>query len=161
VESCDGHPDLGRSGTLGIWLKAVREIPTVFARLVYLCSLRDPGSGRYQHSILTQDLGELEADRVIRECHQRTFAQWLCLTLEQQRSDLEAYLSALGMKRREVLQMWARFAPYRNLVPQGLDEPGRWLYLAVLEALVQVMNNEYAAEHQVQLQTQSAVCEAR
>jgi hypothetical protein len=161
VEHYDGPPDLDRSGTLGIWLKAVLEIPTVFARLVYLCSLRDPSSGRHEHSTLTQDLGEPEADRVIRECHQRTFAQWLCLTLEQQGSDLDAYPSDLGMRKRAVLGIWARLAPYRNLVPEGSEEPERWLYLADLEALVQVVNNQYATGHQMQSQTESAVCEAR
>jgi hypothetical protein len=61
----------------------IERIDTVFGRLAYLASLRDPDSGMYCHPALGQMLALEEIDAALREVHWRFFYQWLDLTLGQ------------------------------------------------------------------------------
>lgn len=134
---------LDRGATANLWRNTLLQIPSVFGRLVYLCSLRDTNTGVYQHYGLAQVFGEAEADRALRESHQKAFAEWLCFNLEQQKADLDLYLSGLGSNRQTILDTWIRLAPYRNLVPSTAREVERRLYLADLETILELLKNEY------------------
>lgn len=134
---------LERSAASDLWRNTLSQIPSVFGRLVYLCSLRDQNSGLYQHYGLSQVFGEEEADRVLRDSHQRAFAEWLCFTLEQQKADLDLYLAGLDGNRRTILETWIRLAPYRNLTPSTAREVERALYLADLETILELLKGEY------------------
>ena len=89
----DGKSSLERGAAPDLWRHTLSQIPSLFGRLVYLCSLRDRNNGTYEHYGLAQVFGDSEADRVLRESHQQVFASWVCLTLEQQKTDLDLYLS--------------------------------------------------------------------
>jgi len=134
---------LDRGAAANLWRNTLLQIPSVFGRLVYLCSLRDSNTGLYQHYGLAQVFGEAEADRALRESHQKAFAEWLCFNLEQQKADLDLYLSGLGSDRQTILDTWIRLAPYRNLVPSTTREVERRLYLADLETILDLLKNEY------------------
>ena len=133
-----------RSAGSDLWRNTLSEIPTLFGRLVYLSSLRDQNTGRYQHYGLAKVFGEEEADRALRESHWETFSEWLCFRLERQKVDLDLYLSGLEDNRRTVVETWIRLGPYRNLVPVEARDVERRLYLADLETLLELLKNEYA-----------------
>jgi hypothetical protein len=133
-----------RGPAADLWRKTLVQIPSVFGRLVYLASLRDQNTGRYEHHGLSQVFGEDEADQSLRESHNRTFADWLCFGLEQQKADLDLYLSSFEPDKRTILETWIRLAPYRNLVPASAREVERRLYLTDLETLLDLLKNEYA-----------------
>ena len=99
---------LERGAAADLWRHTLSQVPSVFGRMVYLCSLRDPNTGAYQHYGLAQSFGEEEADRVLRESHRQSFADWLCFNLEQQKADLDLYLSGLDGNRRVILDTWIR-----------------------------------------------------
>ncbi len=128
-----------------LWRNTLSQIPSVFGRLVYLSSLCDPNTGRYQHYGLAQVFGEEEADRALRESHEQTFRTWLSFNLEQQRADLERYLDGLNGDRRTILQTWSRMAPYRNLAPASVSQVERRLYLTDLEAILDLLRSECGA----------------
>lgn len=134
-----------RGAAADLWRHTLSQIHTVFGRLVYLSSLRDPNTGQYQHYGLAQMFGEQQAERTLRESHQQIFQQWLSFSLEQQRADLEEYLTSLNGDRRTILATWSEVAPYRNLIPAGVREAERRLYLADLEAILELLRNEYGA----------------
>jgi len=134
---------LERGPAPDLWRNTLSQIPSVFGRLVYLCSLRDANSGLYQHYGLAQVFNDEEADRVLRHSHEETFAQWLCFTLEQQKADLDLYLSGLNGNRRTILDAWIRLTPYRNLIPTLAREVERRLYLTDLETILELLKNEY------------------
>jgi hypothetical protein len=108
---------------------------------VYLASLRDQNTGRYEHHGMSQVFGDDEADQSLRESHGRTFADWLCFGLELQKADLDLYLSSFEPDKRTILETWIRLAPYRNLVPASAREVERRLYLTDLEALLDLLKN--------------------
>ncbi|MGB9604481.1 MAG: hypothetical protein ACP5U2_05315 [Bryobacteraceae bacterium] len=126
-----------------LWRRTLSQIPTVFGRLVYLSSLRDPNTGRYEHFGLAQMFGEDEADRALRQSHLETFQEWLGFGLQRQMEDLDHYLAGLHRDPRTILATWSRVEPYRNLIPAAAREPERRLYLADLEALLELLKNEY------------------
>ncbi|MGD0013341.1 MAG: hypothetical protein ABSD56_02775, partial [Bryobacteraceae bacterium] len=92
---------------------------------------------------LAQVFGEAEADRALRESHEQTFSEWLCLNLERQKSDLDLYLSGLTRDRRRILGTWLRLRPYANLVPSGARQVERDLYMADLETILELLKREY------------------
>jgi hypothetical protein len=134
---------LERGATPDLWRNTLSQIPSVFGRLVYLCSLRDQNTGAYQHYGLAQVFGDAEADRVLRDSHEKAFGEWLCFTLEQQKADLDLYLSGLEGNRRTILETWVRLAPYRNLLPSSAREVERQLYLGDLETILELLKGEY------------------
>ncbi len=137
----DGRFDRGAAAD--VWRRTLSQIPTVFGRLVYLASLRDPNSGRYEHFGLAQMFGEQAADLALRQSHIESFKQWLSFNLEQQMQDLDRYLAGLHPDPRTVLDTWWRVQPYRNLIPAAAAEAERRLYLADLETLLEVLRSEY------------------
>lgn len=126
-----------------VWRRTLSQIPTVFGRLVYLASLRDPNTGRYEHFGLAQMFGEDEADRALRQSHWETFQQWLGFGLERQKQDLDQYLAGLHRDPRAILETWSRVEPYRNLIPAAAPQAERQLYLSDLQALLELLKNEY------------------
>jgi hypothetical protein len=134
---------LERGAASDLWRNTLSQIPSVFGRLVYLCSLRDANSGLYRHYGLAQVFSDEEADHVLRQSHEQTFAQWLCFNLEQQKADLDLYLAGLNGNHRTILDTWIRLTPYRGLIPSVVRDVERQLYLSDLETILELLKNEY------------------
>jgi hypothetical protein len=126
-----------------LWRNTLNQIPSTFGRLVYLASLREQNTGRYQHHGLAQAFGDGEVDAALRDSHEQTFSEWLCYNMEQQKSDLDLYLSSFQADRRTILGTWIRLSPYRSLIPASAGDPERRLYLADLEALLEILKVEH------------------
>ena len=92
-----------------LWRRTLAQIPTVFGRLAYLSSLRNPATGRYAHEALVRLLGPEEADRTLCHSHHQVFSLWLGFSLADQKSDLDEYLNHAGTP-------WQALH-YRHLVP--------------------------------------------
>lgn len=87
--------------------------------------------------------GDHEASRALQEAHENAFAEWLGYTLEQQKADLDLYLSSLDTNKRTIVETWLKLTPYQNLVPSIVMEMERELYVADLRALLDLLRNEY------------------
>ena len=134
---------LERDAISDLWRNTLSQIPAVFGRLVYFAGVRDANSGRYEHHGLALVFGENEADRALRRSHIQTFSEWLCFDLEQQKADLDLYLSALLDDRREVIDTWLRLEPFRTLVPTSATKAETELYLSDFRILLALLKNEY------------------
>jgi len=132
-----------RSAAADLWRNTISQIPAVFGRLVYLASLRNPNNGRYEHHGLALVFGEDEANKALKNCHSSVFAEWLSFNLEQQKADLDLYISALFEDKRVVIETWIRLAPYRNLLPASVRGPEKRLYIADLTALLELFKGAY------------------
>ena len=128
-----------RSAAADLWRNTISQIPTVFGRLVYLASLRNPNNGRYEHHGLGLVFGEDEANKALKNSHSAVFAEWLSFNIEQQKADLDLYLAGLFEDRRVVVETWIRLAPYRNLLPTGVHTADKRLYLADFSALLDLL----------------------
>ncbi len=133
---------LDRGASASLWRHTLSQIPSIFGRLVYLASLRDPNTGEYFHQGLAAVCGQEEAGRAIQASHEEVFANWLEFGLQHQRTDLELYVSDLEPHRKRVVETWSKLEPYRNLPPDSTQAVERDLFLADLEALLSLMRNE-------------------
>src|SRR6266571_3646490 len=108
-----------RTAVADLWRNTLSQIPSVFGRLVYLSSLRNAVTGKYEHHGLALVFGEDEARRALRKSHARTFAEWLSFDLERQHADLEVYLSTAGADKPAILTNWLSVATYRTFIPSS------------------------------------------
>jgi hypothetical protein len=133
---------LERGAASDLWRHTLSQVPSVFGRLVYLSGLRESNSGRYEHHGLALVFGERESDRALKESHKTAMEEWLNYGLEEQKADLDLYLSGLTVDKRTVLESWLRTTPYRNLTPATIKGPARKLFLVDLETLLALLRNE-------------------
>ena len=134
-----------RSAAADLWRNTVSQIPSVFGRLVYLASLRNPNNGSYEHHGLALVFGEDEADKALKNSHAAVFAEWLTFNIEQQKADLDLYISGLFENKRVVIETWMRLAPYRNLLPTSVRGVERRLYIADFTAILDLLKAGYDA----------------
>lgn len=134
---------LERGPVADVWRNVLSKIPSVFGQLVYLASLRDENAGRYEHHGLALNFGADEAHRALRTSHAQVFEQWLSYSLEDQKADLDLYLTDLQQPRKTVIETWLKLSPYRNLVPATIRKVERDLYVEDLHALLSLLRNEY------------------
>ena len=132
-----------RSAAADLWRNTISQIPSVFGRLVYLASLRNPNNGSYEHHGLALVFGEDEANKALKTSHVAVFAEWLSFNLEQQKADLDLYISALFEDKRVVIENWIRLTPYRNLLPASVRGVERRLYIADFTALLELFKAAY------------------
>jgi hypothetical protein len=127
-----------------VWARTLSQIPTTFGKIVYLASLRNDNSGRYQHFGLAQLYTDDEADVVLRLSHEEVFGEWLNFPLEQQRRDLEQYLESVEDDKSAVLRTWLTLSPYRNLIPAQAGAAERELYISDLELILELLRDEFS-----------------
>jgi len=110
---------------------------------VYLASLRNSNNGGYEHHGLAMVFGEEEANKALKSSHTSVFAEWLSFNLEQQKADLDLYISTLFEDKRVVVETWIRLAPYQNLLPASVRGVERRLYIADFMALLELLRGAY------------------
>jgi len=135
-----------RSAAADLWRNTVSQIPSVFGRLVYLASLRNPNNGSYEHHGLALVFGEEEANKALKNSHSAVFADWLSFNIEQQKADLDLYISGLFEDKRLVVETWIRLAPYKNLLPASVRGVERRLYAADFAALLEMFKSAYGVD---------------
>jgi hypothetical protein len=126
-----------------LWSRTLAQIPSVFGRLAYLASLRDPNTGKYEHFGFAQRFSEREADKTIRRSHSNVFMDWLCFSLEQQRGDLEKYLDSTGGDVRAILTNWREWPPYMNWIPTQSRAADRELFRSDLEIVLDLIRQDF------------------
>lgn len=127
-----------------LWRRTLSQIPSVLGRLVYMASLRDPNTGLYQHFGFAQRFTDREADKTLRRSHLNTFADWLCLSLEEQKQDLERYLGSLEGSNAAIVANWTRFPPFAAFIPVQSREGERELFLTDLKIILELLRQEYS-----------------
>jgi hypothetical protein len=135
-----------RSAASDLWRNTISQIQTVFGRLVYLASLRNSNNGCYEHHGLALVFGEDEANRALKNSHAAVFAEWLSFNLEQQKADLDLYISSLFEDKRLVVETWIGLAPYKNLIPVSVRGVEKRLYIADFTALLELFKSAYGVD---------------
>ena len=126
-------------------LNTLAGMPGAYARLVYVASLRDLSSGRYEH----QGLGALYPEEAVQEalqlCHEQVFERILETPLSEQLEDLRSCLAAMEGGLAEVVSHWQQLESYRVLLPEQVPDYLRDLFLSNLRALLQILHEQCTA----------------
>ena len=137
---------LERGAPSDLWRNTLSRIPTLFGKIMYLASVRGTESGRYEHHGLALLFGEKAADTALRRSHEDCFAEWLSLSVEEQKADIDEYLVGHAEDRRTVIESWVRLAPYRSAPPASSRASEKRYFLVNFEALLRVFKAEYGVD---------------
>ena len=85
-----------------LWRQTLSKIETVFGRVEYLSSLRNPHTGRYEHHGLAGRIGVETAHTILLQSHEAAFADWVSFSLDAQKRELNTYLIKRGEPRRKL-----------------------------------------------------------
>jgi hypothetical protein len=149
IDKSDAMKNLPPKGTLergpasDLWRNTLSQIPSVFGRLIYLSALRGPNSGVYEHHGLSLVFGPRAANEALRKSHEEVFREWLNFDLEQQKADLDVYLTGLVEQRVAVIDTWLRLNPYRNLVPLSARGADQDLFMVDFRAVLEILRLAY------------------
>jgi hypothetical protein len=132
---------LERTAAGDLWKHTLSQIPTLYGRLSYLASLRDPNSGIYRHHGLAAMFGREESNRALRESHEQAFVEWIRLAMREKKVDLTQHFSSLVDPPKVVVDhLWTSRA-YEAQVPASARRAERRLFCADLEALLETIRN--------------------
>jgi hypothetical protein len=132
-------------GSDALWIRDLSQIETFYGRLVYLAGLRNPDSGRYEHyGIGSAPSSGLIASRNLKRIHETVFRDWISLSLERKKADVELYIASVDHGDRGLLvDAWLRLAPYKNLVPASVQGPERQRHVSDFEVILGLLKNLY------------------
>lgn len=116
-----------------------------FARLVYVASLRDLSSGRYEHQGLAALYPEEAVQQALELCHEQIFERILEMPLEKQLEDLRNCLSAMEGGLTAVVSHWQQLEPYRVLLPENSPGYLKELFFSNLRALLEILHEQCTA----------------
>lgn len=128
-----------------LWRRTLAQIPSLLSRLIYLASLRDFNTGKYQHFGFAQQVGDRASERTIRRSHTNAFDDWLCLSLPEQREQLDRHLDAAEGDREQILAHWKESPPYLSWVPSQALPAQKDLFRVDLEIVIDLVTRENSA----------------
>ena len=134
---------LERNADQDLWLHTLSAIPVLTGRLLYLSTLRNPVTGRYEHHGLALHFGEDGADRAIRASHRKTFQEWLAMGLAEKVADMEDYLRTSGEDGEAVLRYWGSGDGWGSYVPAGALAAEKALFASDLRNAVKILRRQY------------------
>jgi hypothetical protein len=117
-------------------------IPGEFARLLYVASLRDLSSGRYEHQGLAALYPEEAVQQALQVCHEQIFERILETALSKQLEDLRSCLAAMEGGLAAVVSHWRQLEPYRVLIPEQAPDYLKELFLSNLRALLEILHEQ-------------------
>src|SRR5262249_23804536 len=97
--------------------KTLAMIPSAFARLAHIASLRDLSSGRYEHAGLMAVYQREAVQQALEQCHEEMFERILESTLQEQERELRAYLEHMQLGIGVAVSHWRKLEAYRTLLP--------------------------------------------
>lgn len=125
------------------WVRDLYQVETAYGRLVYLASLRNPNSGRYEHFGVDSSAA-VSANHSLKALHEAIFREWISFSLESKMRDIELYVAGIDrVDYRELIDAWLRLTPYKNLVPATIQGPERQKHISDFEAILGLLKNVY------------------
>ena len=139
------HPATETDGSDALWIRDLSQIETLYGRLVYLAKLRNPDNGRYEHfGAVPGASSNAATSRNFKRIHETIFRDWVGLSLENKKADIELYIGSVDQgERRELVDAWLRLTPYKNLVPASVQGPERQRHISDFEAILGLLKNLY------------------
>ena len=128
-------------------VNSLAGIPGPFARLVYVASLRDLSSGRYEHQGLVALYPEEAVQQALELCHEQIFERILEMPLEKQLDDLRNCLAAMEGGLPAVVSHWRQLEPYRVLLPESAPGYLKELFFSNLRALLEILHEQCNPSH--------------
>ena len=123
-------------------LTTLAGIPGLLARLMYVASLRDLSSGRYEHAGLAALYPDEALQQAIGLCHEQVFERFLETPLSVQQQDLRTCLSTMQWGLQSAIIHWRNMESYRVLMPEQSPDYLKELFCSNLRVLLEILQEE-------------------
>lgn len=123
------------------------RIPRVYGRLIYIASLRDLSSGRYEHAGLAAVYSEAAVQEALELCHEQIFERILEMPLLRQEEDLRDCLEHMEGGLEASAAHWLNLESYRVLLPEKSPDYLKELFCSNLRVLLQILHSDCSKAH--------------
>lgn len=123
-------------------LTTLAGIPGDYGRLIYIGSLRDLSSGRYEHAGLAAMYPDEALQQALQLCHEQVFERVLESPLERQERDLRECLERMPGELQTTVAHWRRMEAYRVLMPESAPDYLKELFCSNLRALLEILQEQ-------------------
>jgi hypothetical protein len=126
------------------------SLPSPFAQLAFLASLRDPYTGHYVHEGWATVCSPAQLNVTLRDAHQNVFASVADLSLVDVSRELRRHFKSISEGERRVATLWLDTKPYYEMIPEGCSSLSRKYFISqvhvALELLIHAPSWEYLDE---------------
>jgi hypothetical protein len=119
--------------------KALDSLPSPFAQLVFLASLRDPYTGRYLHEGWATVSSPDEVNLALRTTHQSIFESVVDLPMLALCKELRRHFESLGEAELRAATLWLETEPYHELIPEKCPLIPRKFFISQLRLALEVL----------------------
>ena len=100
-------------------LNAMSSLPTPFARLIFLSSMRDHYTGQYLHEGWASASSPEAVNTALRQMHRDVFEVVTVLPLIDLCHEIRKHFESLGESESRTARFWLETEPYHEMVPAG------------------------------------------
>ena len=126
------------------------SLPSPFAQLAFVASLRDPHTGQYVHEGWATVCSPADVNAILRDTHQSVFASVAHLSLVEVSRELRKYFRSISEAERRAATLWLDTKSYYEMIPEGCSCLSRAYFISqvrfALELLVYAPSWEYLVE---------------
>jgi AraC-like DNA-binding protein len=143
-----------------VWCGILQGVFSVLGRLSSLAHCRDHHTRRYYHDKLTKELGPEKANYGIRTAHVLVWRDWICGSLEDQKTDVLLHLRHLSADMEQLIGLWMQSRPFLAYPPDSVTQQDRRLFASNLMFILDLLQREYCRKQpgiQVEAQKRSSL----
>jgi len=118
---------------------ALGSLPSPFAQLVFLASLRDPYTGHYFHEGWASISSAADVNSTLRETHRAVFEAVTGLSLMPLTRELRKHFQCLGEAELRVAKLWLQTEPYHEMIPEGCPLLSRKFFISQVRLALEVL----------------------
>jgi hypothetical protein len=118
---------------------ALGSLPSPFAQLVFLASLRDPYTGHYFHEGWASVSSPGDVNTALRETHRTVFDSVVGLSLITLTRELRNHFESLGEAELRAAKLWLQTEPFHEMIPEGCPTLSRKFFVSQLRLALEVL----------------------
>lgn len=119
--------------------RTLRHLGYDFARLTYLCSLRDFSTGAYHHHGLENSFSEFAASAAIASWHEEVFLRLTLGPLDLLVAEIDRFVCSSARDYQATIATWQTLETYHVLVPSCADAGLSELFRSSVKIAMQLL----------------------
>jgi hypothetical protein len=116
-----------------------KHLPTAFAKLAFLSTVRDPYTGKYLHEGWTLIGSSEKIHNLLRDTHHEVFEFVCSMPLARFCGELRAYLRSLSAPWQGTIRLWNELETYREMIPQGVCIEEREFFTSQMQVALEIL----------------------
>jgi len=120
-------------------LHAMSVLPTPFARLIFLSSMRDHYTGQYLHEGWASASSSEEVNAALGQMHRQAFEVVATLPLIELCQEVRKHFDSLGEMELRTANYWLETEPYYEMIPVGYPQLARKLFISQVRLALEIL----------------------